>query len=639
MDCSSDETDYSDSEIEKFEEKELLQLKVDKPKIKNANGTWRCPFCLGKKKQEYKFKDLLQHAMGIGSSNRRGKERAKHSAFVRYLRTQFADEMGFLQPKHVVHERPPSTDHKEEQFVWPWMGILVNVPTEQKEGRRVGESGSKLRDKLSCFNPIKVTPLWNFHGHTGCAIVDFNKDWGGFKDAMAFENHYTMERHGKRDWQEKKEKKYPSKSIHGWVARADDYHSVHSRDPIVVHLRKNGDLKTVNELTKEGARKTGKLVANLAGQIDAQKKSLTELESKYNVANMSLDRLMEQNDMMQQKHNEEMERMQRLARESTRRIFEENKKLKTDLDRKKRELESQGRKLDKLEALTEMEKRNSMRRKERYVNAKRNDSLQLATLEQQKADESVLKLAEEHKREKEEALNKIILLEKQLDAKQKLEMEIEQRKGQLKVMEHLGGDDDAVQKKMREMSEELKEKMEEMDDLEALNQTLMIKERRTNDELVDARKELIQGLLDIMNMNSRALIGIKRMGEIDQKAFQVACKQRYVEDADWKAAEFCSKWQEELKKADWHPFKIVTIADKTTEVIDEEDEKLIELRTELGEEAYKAVTTAMLEVNEYNPSGKYIVPELWNFKEGRKATMKEVVQYILKQWKTSKRKR
>ncbi|KAK1272128.1 hypothetical protein QJS04_geneDACA021608 [Acorus gramineus] len=51
-----------------------------------------------------------------------------------------------------------------------------------------------------------------------------------------------------------------------------------------------------------------------------------------------------------------MERMQRLARESTRRIFEENKKLKTDLDRKRRELESQGRKLDKLEALTEMEK-------------------------------------------------------------------------------------------------------------------------------------------------------------------------------------------------------------------------------------------------------------------------------------------
>lgn len=74
-------------------------------------------------------------------------------------------------------------------------------------------------------------------------------------------------------------------------------------------------------------------------------------------------------------------------------------------------------------------------------------------------------------------------------------------------------------------------------------------------------------------------------------------------------------------------------------VIDENDEELGKLKQEFGDEIHDAVTTALLEIEEYNPSGRYAIPELWNFKEGRKATLKEVISFIFRQLKTQKRKR
>ncbi|MBA0865309.1 hypothetical protein Goshw_011046 [Gossypium schwendimanii] len=75
------------------------------------------------------------------------------------------------------------------------------------------------------------------------------------------------------------------------------------------------------------------------------------------------------------------------------------------------------------------------------------------------------------------------------------------------------------------------------------------------------------------------------------------------------------------------------------EILNEEDEKLTNLKLEWGEEIYNAVVTALKELNEYNPSGRYVISELWNFKENRKATLKEVVGYVVRNIKTAKRKR
>ncbi|KAK4579186.1 hypothetical protein RGQ29_029028 [Quercus rubra] len=191
------------------------------------------------------------------------------------------------------------------------------------------------------------------------------------------------------------------------------------------------------------------------------------------------------------------------------------------------------------------------------------------------------------------------------------------------------------------LRKELEEKVDELQSMDALNQTLILKEHMSNLELQDACKELINGLQDIWN--DQDLFGIKRMGEVDEKPFKGVCLKKFPndweEEAEDRASELCSLWEEYLKDPDWHPLKVITVDGNYQQVIDEEDEKLNDLRKELGDEVYKAVTAALMEINEYNPSGRYIISELWNYPEGRRATLEEGVMFILKQWKVAKRKR
>ncbi|KAJ0020631.1 hypothetical protein Pint_32385 [Pistacia integerrima] len=255
-------------------------------------------------------------------------------------------------------------------------------------------------------------------------------------------------------------------------------------------------------------------------------------------------------------------------------------------------------------------------------------------LERKNADENLLRLAEDQKKETERMRRKIIELGKTLDAKQALELEIEKKIGTYQVMKRMGEEDPDVKKTMDAI---LKEKQEELEHLKEVNQALIIKERKTNDELQDARKDLINSLRE---GTSCANIGVRRMGELDRIPFHSVAKKKFPEEAGEKAVELCSLWEEYLRDPSWHPFKIIVDIDGNyKELVDLEDEKLKNLKNEYGEEVVDAVTTALTEMNTYNPSGRYTVPELWNFTENRKATLKEGITQLLKQWKGNKRKR
>lgn len=72
-------------------------------------------------------------------------------------------------------------------------------------------------------------------------------------------------------------------------------------------------------------------------------------------------------------------------------------------------------------------------------------------------------------------------------------------RGALQVMKHMSDDDIEMKKKMDMIIEDLNEKVEELDYMEQLNQNLIIKELKTNDELQEARKELIAVCIPFFN--------------------------------------------------------------------------------------------------------------------------------------------
>lgn len=635
MDQSSGgDTDGSDSEVEEYVDKSYEELQSGKHKVRLSDETFTCPYCRNKKKRDYQYKDLLQHATMVGKSDsqkRNPKDKANHLALVKFLQKDISgnSNSGPSKPKE---ETDNLADHDgDELFVWPWKGIVVNLPTELKDGRYVGKSGSNMRDHLTArgFNPTRVHPLWNYRGHSGSAVVEFNKGWDGFKNAMSFEKAYEADHRGKRDWKVNDD---PKSDIYGWVARADDYKALNI---IGEHLRKIGDLRTVSDIMAEEERKANTLVSTLTREVEVKKRTFEEMETLYVETENSLSKVIEEKDLLHQSYNDELKKIQASAHDHFKKIFNDHEKIKLQLENQKKELELRGNELEKREVVNENERKKLT--EEIEENAVKNSLLQMASDEQRKADESVMKLAEDQKREKEELHKKIINLEKQLDAKQAVELEIERLKGQLNVMKHIGDVDLEVLKEVEEIHKNLRDKEEELEHIQSLNQTLVVQERKRNDELQDARKELIEGLKELPKS---AHIGVKRMGELENKPFLDAMKRKYGDmDAEDRASEMCSLWEEYLRDPNWHPFKVITVDEQSQRLIDESDDKLKSLKRDLGEDVYKAVTTALTEINDYNPSGSYITTELWNFAQGRKALLQEGASYLLDLWDSAQKRR
>ncbi|CAN6804288.1 hypothetical protein Bca4012_100242 [Brassica carinata] len=637
MDKSSEsESEVSESEIADYSEKPYKQLRDGELKVKLKLDSFKCPFCSGKKKQHYKYKELLAHATGVakGSAARNCKQKANHLALSKYLKNELAGDAEPPRLQLTVYSSKQNQAVVSDMYVWPWMGIVIS-PLRGNDDKTLLLDSAYWLKKLARFRPLEVKTIWVEEDSAVAVVPRFSGGMDGFTSVTELEKEYEVKRCGKKDWSYKtgdwRFKTY------GWCARGDDYNCQGS---IAEYLSTVGKLRSFSDISKEEMQKSSIVVDDLADKIAKKNEDYNQVQHKYNEQIISLQRLIRQKDELDQTYKEETKRMQEISQRNVYRILQEKEMLSKKLEDRMKDLDTWSKELDKKQALTELERQKL--EEEKKKNDAVNSSLQLASLEQKRTDDRVLTLVEEHKRKKDEALNKIRQLEEELNNKQKLQMEIQELKGKLKVMKHREDEDDEdVKKEMKKMNEELEEKCSELQDLEDTNSALMIKERQSNDEIQEARQELIGGLSGLLS--DRTNIRIKRLGELDEKPFLKACKKRFKgEEAEVQYAILCSKWQETLKDSGWYPFKRVGTEDKMKEVVDEEDEQLKSLREEWGEEVLEAVKTALEELNEYNPSGRYSVPALWNFKEKRKATLKEVIEYMtlqIKNLKNLKRKR
>ncbi|KAK9066047.1 hypothetical protein SSX86_015449 [Deinandra increscens subsp. villosa] len=394
---------------------------------------------------------------------------------------------------------------EEDLFCWPWTGIVVNMVKESDNGVDFKNTEYWMKRFLK-FKPEAVVLLANDNKQPAQALVRFKNDWTGFMNAMEFEKSFEAANHSKKEWSVSENSK--GSSIYAWVARANDFES---QGPIGEYLRTNRELKTIAGIVQEAVMDRNKAVLELESEIDMRIGNLDDLQTKYDQKTMSLSRMMEEKDNFHQAFLEEKRKMQRLAQDHMKRVLDEQEMLNAELEKRRKKLDSWSKELTKRDALTEPEKQ--ILDEEKQKNDMQNSSLHKASIEQKNADESVLRLVEEQKREKEEALKKVLELERQLDAKQKLEMEIEELKGKLQVMKHLGDEDDtAVQEQIKKMNDELEAKIEEMDGVEEMYQTLVVKERQSNDELQEALKELIKNYMQNSSLH-KASIELKKADE------------------------------------------------------------------------------------------------------------------------------
>jgi hypothetical protein len=140
----------SESEAEEFEEQAIQDIKEGKLKVLNSDGTFRCPFSPNKKKQSYKFSEILQHAEGVQKGKRGMEAACKHQALLIHLKEDHKEQAQPQAEQIIYLDQTIPSRVEKPRFVVPHMGILLNIKNTDTcaDGFIKVQAKGEIKDKL-----------------------------------------------------------------------------------------------------------------------------------------------------------------------------------------------------------------------------------------------------------------------------------------------------------------------------------------------------------------------------------------------------------------------------------------------------------------------------------------------------------
>ncbi|KAM0862531.1 hypothetical protein ACQ4PT_045190 [Festuca glaucescens] len=508
-----------------------------------------------------------------------------------------------------------------ELLVWPWAGVLATTTTTHSEDdTAVSLLASHARQHPAA---VATTPLVEDasppYTHHHFLVLHFGKSLSGLRAVESLSGRFAGA--GRTEWHQQRhgESACPgAMAVYGWTAVEED-------------LRGEDAVGKFLSATAATARRAEDAVAA------EEERAMRLLEARWEEAAAAVLAAEEETSLLLHELSELRTIADEIVPEMNREVEEENRMLKAALEAATKEIES------KMEKIAQLENLETVGRSCHFLP----ELIEEVTSSHSELCSDIswtvegaswvtcsdsLMLQEKHKREMEGIHGKRTQLEKQLEQREALiEALVSVTRWLNRKLEAGESLTDTVADHQRIFTATLLLDAEQ-ERLKASWLDLYKREQMNTNELQENRQELIQGFMENMPISGRVVVGIKRMGQLDERPFQVACKRKYRDDdAEGKAASLVSSWQEEIQKTSWHPFTTIQVDREDKEVVDDNDPKLRQLRLECGDSVCYAVKVALSEINEYSPHGRHVMNEIWNFQEGRKATMTEAIAYILEQ--------
>lgn len=154
----SDNEDYSnsdDEETEKFEEMAARRIQSGTLVVKNADGTYKCPLSPGRKKQSYKYRELLAHATGVAKGKKGPEKIGGHRALMKYLEAELGDKPMVPQAERFLYleQAVPKREARATKLLSPWMGILVNIDNSRRneKGFKLAAGAADIKEKFQVW--------------------------------------------------------------------------------------------------------------------------------------------------------------------------------------------------------------------------------------------------------------------------------------------------------------------------------------------------------------------------------------------------------------------------------------------------------------------------------------------------------